>query len=156
MAQQQKRALISLGIGIVWFPAWIALVMSEGAGFTGYFQDESWRGDWAFGAVFLVGLISVIAIQVVLRAKHGRVDATADERDVMIFRRARVVAAFVTFISIVLAWLVPWSIYAGRGDETISIDLLPFIGLVQAIVFFVTEAIATLVLYGRKGSYAEG
>jgi hypothetical protein len=156
MAPQQKRALIALGIGVVWFPAWITLAVSKGSGFTGFFQERLWRDDLAFDIVFVLGLVSLIAVELVFRGRRGPARVTMDERDTAIIKRAKVVAAFVTFLTVLLTWLVPWTIYAGRGDDSVPIDLLPIIGLSQAIVFFTTEAVTTLVLYSRKGSHAEG
>ena len=129
MAPQQKRACLALGIGIVWFPTWLALALSKGSGFTGFFQDRLWRDDLVFDVVFLAGLISLIAVEIVFRGRRGATAVTMDERDVAIIKRAKVVAAFLTFITVLLAWLIPWSIYAGRGEDTVPIDLLAFIGL---------------------------
>lgn len=156
MAPLQKRAWISLSIGVVWFPAWLTLVLSRGSGFTGFFQERLWQGNWAFFVIFFLGLIALIAVQLVYRGKRGQAGVNADERDIFIMKRAKVVAAFVTFITVLLAWLIPWSIYAGQGGDTVPIDLLPFIGLSQAIVFFMAEALATIILYRLRLGYAEG
>jgi len=49
--------------------------------------------------------------------------------------------------------MVPWFVYMFRGDESISIHILPFVVFVSGATFWVVRAVATLVLYGRETSH---
>ncbi len=104
-------------------------------------------GARAWGALGLFGLAGLAPL--LFRSRADSDDVVTDERDEMITRTAATAGFAISYVWFVLGAMVIWFLYRLRGHQALSVDVLPFIVVVGAFVFFVTRAVLILVLYGK-------
>ena len=146
MAPLQKRALYSLGIGVVWAIAIIVVFMAKG-GVNAYTGDPGMRAILA--ALFIGGLIAYLAILLTLRRKRGQVEATMDERDKVIMGRAPVVQLWAVFISLAIWSIALTEIYWDQGQIPVIFPYLILMSLF--IVNVLSQSLGILIGYWRMG-----
>ena len=108
----------------------------------------------AFGALGLVGFGGLAPI--IFQVKHKAGEIAVDERDKKIAQKATMGGAMLGLNTAFLMCMILWFVYRAQRKDAISINLLPLIVFAEVIVFWVTRAIAILVLYGRERSHGQG
>ena len=108
----------------------------------------------ALGGFGLTGLGGLGPL--VFRKKRKRDVVPSDERDKMLGQKATLAGALISSETLILACMISWGIYyIGQGKELISVHALPRIVVGGGITFFVSRAIALLILYGREGRHGQ-
>ena len=140
MTRQQKQSWFVVGVFLLAFSVFLALIPFVGLG-------VAWG---AFGLFGLAGLESLVG------RKAGRAgEVVSDERDKAIAVRATMGAGIAAFEVCVAVCMIPWFIHMFRGQELISIHILPFVVFATGITFWLVRAVATLVMYGRETRHAQ-
>ena len=133
MVPEQKRSIflvVVFSLSILLFLALIPLIGIKAA----------WAG---FGLTGLGGLAPVL-----FRNKRRAGEVEWDERDVMIGRKAALIAVILSYMTFVAACMVLWFVHMWQGNHVISIHVLPLIVCAGGFVLFVGRAVAILILYG--------
>ncbi|MHC4444502.1 MAG: hypothetical protein ACYTF1_12985 [Planctomycetota bacterium] len=111
-----------------------------------------------FGVPLALVAFSVLALAFltpliprVFRNKRGPSEVVEDERDKMIAHKATLSGAMLSYGTFIFGCMIPWFIYQCKGEEMISIHVLPQIVCTGGIVFFLARSIAILAMYGRAG-----
>ena len=87
------------------------------------------------------------------RKKRRPKEIVTDERDKMIAERAVLFAGAASYVTFILACIIPWIVlYARRAEKLIHVDTLGTVIMAGAFAFFAAKSITTLVLYGRERS----
>ncbi len=87
------------------------------------------------------------------RKKRSPTEIVTDERDKMIAEKAVLFAGAASYVTFILACIIPWVVlYARRAGKLIHVDTLPSIILAGAFAFFAAKSVTTLVMYGREGN----
>ena len=85
------------------------------------------------------------------RRKPRPGEVSIDERDKMIAEKAVLFAGAASYVTFILACIIPWIVlYARRAEKLIHVDTLPTVIVAGAFAFFAAKSITTLVLYGRE------
>lgn len=146
MTISQKTAWVQLGIFGALIAGWAVLFIINGTVF--YWQDESvkmifyWLAAAAFTALVLMNIAASI-----LKSRYGEI---ADERDKTIFRRASLWATGMSYTVVVALLLALAITYMNKGAEAISVYFPLFIVLIGGATLLLTQAVAALIMYGRK------
>lgn len=151
MTISQKTAWTQLGIFGALVTGWVVLFAIKGTIF--YWQDETMMMTfyWLCAAAF-IALVLMNTTAVILKS---RLKAVTDERDKSIFRKASLWATGVSYSVVATLLLVLAIIYMDGGSETIPVYFPLFIVIVGGVTLLLTQAIAALLLYGRKVSHAD-
>ena len=100
----------------------------------------------ALGGLGFLGIAGFMGLSPVLfRKKQGDVDF--DERDLLIYRKAIIVAYSIFWLFFTAACMVPYLVL-GRG-ATIRIVVLPIMLGSGYVIFQLTQSIVMLILYGK-------
>ena len=135
---QQKVAWYNLAVFGVTVAAYGALVPVLGA-------------IAALGAVGICGLWGLTPL--FYRRRKGEV--VMDERDQLVNLRAQIAGLWIFWECFVAACMITWGVLRyWKGQNTVSVDVLPCMVFGGMIVFQVSHSIATLVQYRRSGSHA--
>ena len=73
-----------------------------------------------------------------------------DERDRVIARLAAMAAGISSYCTFIAGCMGVWFFMMVKGDGIVSIQVLPNIVVIGGLMFFVSHAVVTLVLYGRS------
>ncbi|MCK4850496.1 MAG: hypothetical protein KAT11_04050 [Phycisphaerae bacterium] len=85
------------------------------------------------------------------RRKSIAEKVSSDERDQMIAEKAVLFAGAASYVTFILACIIPWIVlYASGAEKLIHVDALGTIIMAGGFAFFVAKSITTLVLYGRE------
>ena len=146
MTISQKTAWVQLGIFGALVVGWAVLFIVNGTVF--YWQDDSLKMTfyWLAAAAFAALVIMNIAASI-LKSRYGEI---ADERDKAIFRRASLWATGTSYTVVVALLLVLAITYMNKGSEAISVYFPLFIVLIGGATLLLTQAVAALIMYGRK------
>jgi cytochrome bd-type quinol oxidase subunit 2 len=152
MTISQKTAWVQLGIFGALVIGWAVLFIINGTVF--YWQDDSVKMTfyWLAAAAFTALVIMNVAASIL----KSRYKAIADERDKAIFRRASLWATGTSYTVVVALLLALAIAYMNNGAEAISVYFPLFIVLIGGATLLLTQAIAALVMYGRKVEHGEG
>jgi len=140
MSRQQKQSWFVVGVFLLALSVFLVLIPVVGV-------SAAWG---AFGLFGLTGLGPLIGRKA---SRPGEV--VSDERDRAIAARATLIAGITAFEVCVAVCMVPWFVYMFRGNASISIHILPFVVFATGITFWLVQAVAILVLYGRETSHAQ-
>jgi hypothetical protein len=100
------------------------------------------------------GLLGVLGLSPMLfRGKPGQV--TADERDILISRKASVAAGMSSYLVFVLGCMSFWYWYFYHDRTMIDISVLPCLVLAGAFILYLVRSIVVIVLYRKEASYGE-
>jgi hypothetical protein len=134
MCQTQKEALFNFVVVLLTIATVVALCPFLGQGATGGF-----------------GVLGFLGLGPLFYWKH-RGQVLADERDVLIRRRATIFAYTIFWLAFVASAMLVWVVYGGSGAVPVCVVMN---AVWCGVVLFVgLHAIATLVQYGRGGSDA--
>ena len=142
MAPLQKRALYSLGIGIVLAIAILIVFIAKG-GISTFNEDQGFR---IIVDILWIGalLASLLMTGITLR-KPGQID----ERDKLIMGRAQRIQLLAVMFSLV-AWVISLSeIYHTEGQIPVAFLYLIFMSVL--IVMALAQSIGVLIGYWRMG-----
>ena len=142
MAPLQKRALYSLGIGLVFTIAILIVFIAKG-GISTFNEDQGFR---IIVDILWIGalLASLLMTGITLR-KPGQID----ERDKLIMGRAQKIQLLAVMFSLV-AWVISLSeIYHTDGQIPVAFLYLIFISVL--IVMALAQSIGVLIGYWRMG-----
>ena len=151
MTISQKTAWVQLGIFGVLVIGWIALFTIKGTIF--YWEDETMKMTfyWLCAAA-LAALVIMIIVTGILKK---RPKAVTDERDKSIFRKASLWATGTSYTVVIALLVVLTAIYMDKGSDNISVYFPQFIVLIGWVTLMLTQAMTTLLLYGRKVNHAQ-
>jgi hypothetical protein len=151
MTISQKTAWAQMAIFGALVIGWVILFSVNGTIF--YWQDEAMKTTfyWLCAAAFA----ALVVMNIVASIMKNRLKAVTDERDKVIFRRASLWATGVSYSLVVALLLVLTIAYMGNGSGTVSAYFLSFIIIAGGVTLLLTQAIAALLLYGRKISHDE-
>jgi hypothetical protein len=140
MTRQQKEAWFIVGVFTLALTVFLVLIPILGI-------SVAWGAFGLFGFAGFAPLIGRNA------SRPGEV--VSDERDVVISSRATLGAGIAAFEVCILACMVPWLVHMLRGQESISVQMLPIVVLATSITFWLVRAVAMLALCGREASHVE-
>ena len=92
------------------------------------------------------GLLGVAGLQPLLYLKR-RQAVIWDERDTQISRRAVIASYSVFWLAFTLGTMGVWGVFFFRGQETVTVDVLPLIVGGGYVIFMTTRAVAIVVQY---------
>ncbi len=138
MTAQQRNAWYNLLVFAVAVAAYLVLVPL--IGFSRAWGAFGLCGLWGFGVLFY-------------KRKRGRL--VQDERDEQIGRRSLLFAYSVFWLYFVGACMIPWGLLFFRGEESISVHVLPHLVFGGMIVVVLAQSVAILIQYGRTKNRAE-
>jgi hypothetical protein len=149
MSISQKTAWAQLGLFGALVIGWVILFSINGTIF--YWQDETMKMTfyWLCAAAF-AGLVVMNVVATIIKSATG---AVTDERDRTIFRRASLWATGTSYSVVVALLLVLAIYYMNGGSQVISVYFPLLIVIVGGVTLLLTQAIAALLLYGRKVSH---
>jgi len=102
----------------------------------------------ALGGLGFLGIAGLLGLSPILfRKKPGKLGF--DERDLLIFRRATLVAYSTFWVFFTVACMVPWLVLE-RGAR-IPVAILPLMLAAGFIIVQLVQSVATLVQYGWAG-----
>jgi hypothetical protein len=136
MLPEQKRA---------WFVVVIIVIALAGVA-----AVVPFAGVRAWPAVGLFSLVGLAPFLFRPKLKPGEV--ASDERDQKILLGATLGGFAASHTWFVLACMAPWFFCVFRGEKAISIQVLPVIVISDIVVWLLTRAVSTLVLYRREGA----
>ena len=135
MSPQQKHAWFNLAVFASALAAYLSLIPLIGV-------------SRAFGAF---GICGVWGLGVFFYRKK-RAHLVVDERDEQIGRRSVLVAYAAFWLFFVATCMITWGVLHWRGQNSISIYVLPNLVFGGMFVVVVTQSVATLAQYGGTGS----
>ncbi len=151
MTISQKTAWVQLAIFGALVIGWAVLFIINGTVF--YWQDDTvkmtfyWLSAAAFAALVIMNITASIL--------KSRLKAVTDERDRAIFRRASLWATGTSYTMVVALLLALAITYMNNNSETIPVYFPLFIVLAGGVTLLLTQAIAALLMYGRKVKHGE-
>lgn len=151
MTISQKTAWAQLAIFGALVIGCLVLFLVNGTFF--YWQDEGmkmtfyWLCVAAFSALVVMNIFATI-----IKSRSG---AVTDERDRAIFRKASLWATGVSYSIVALLLLILAIIYMNGGREAVPVYFPLFIVIIGGVVLLLTQAIAALLLYGRKVGHVD-
>ena len=99
----------------------------------------------ALGGLGFLGICGLIGLSPILfRKKRGEI--SFDERDLLIYNRASIVAYSVFWLVFTAACMIPWSIIGPSGS--ISVNVLPIMLFGIGITLALVHSLVILVQYG--------
>jgi hypothetical protein len=146
MTISQKTAWGQLGIFGALVIGWAALFITSGTIF--FWEDNSikmsfyWLSAAAFAALVIMNITASIL--------KSRYKAVTDERDRTIFRRASLWATGTSYTVVVALLLALAIAYMNNRQETVPVHFPLLIVLAGGVTLLLTQAIAALIMYGRK------
>lgn len=149
MSISQKTAWIQLIIFSLLFIGWGILFAVNGTIF--FWRDDSVKDIFYYTCAGAFAVLFGLNLTVGL-ATAGR-NALNDERDRLIFRTASFWAVVISLVMVLVALLAVSITYMNRDSAAISVYFPLFIVLVGASLLMLVQAIASVVLYGRKLRY---
>ena len=146
MTREQKRAWFNIGIWGIFLLACLVLFISRGTIL--FWQDEPMKTTFYVlcGLVFL----SWFTMTALINLKRVEGEVAADERDIEIDKKAMAVAGPISMIFVGVTCLVLMIIYLKGKDSTISPYYLLLIAVFNPAVYWISKAIASLVMYARE------
>jgi uncharacterized membrane protein YbhN (UPF0104 family) len=135
---------------IAWFTlvvATLSLGLSVIAFCIGYFIFGAPARQAAAGFGF-IGIMGLIGLTPVLFRKD-KDKVLADERDLMILRKAGIIAYSIFWVLFVAAAMIPWFIIGPNG--TITVNYLPWMVFGGMFVVMFVQSLVTLSEYGWRG-----
>ncbi len=139
MNRAQKIARFNLIVVLV------ALVLSATAISVAYFIIGL-PMQRALGGLGFLGICGLIGLSPILfRKKRGEI--SFDERDLLIYNRASLVAYSVFWLVFTAACMIPWSIIGPSGS--ISVNVLPIMLFGIGITLALVHSLVILIQYGR-------
>jgi hypothetical protein len=125
---------------------WGALFLWNGTFF--YWQDNTMKMTfyWLLTAAFA----ALVVMNVVISILKSRLKAVTDERDKAIFHKASLFATGTSYTVVVALLLALAITYMNGGSDNIPVYFPLFIAIIGGVTLLLTQAIAALVLYGRK------
>jgi hypothetical protein len=149
MSISQKLAWGQLVIFGGLLVGWLVLFISNGTIF--YWQDDSMKNVFYFlsGAAFVLLVIMNLWVSI----RRRRREATVDERDRSIFRRASLWATGISYTTVAALLLVVAISYMNQEKDSIPVYFPLFIVLIGGVTLLLTQAITALILYKRKVNY---
>jgi hypothetical protein len=149
MTISQKTAWVQLGIFAGLVIGWAVLFIVNGTIY--YWQDDTVKMTfyWLCAAAFA----ALVAMNVIFSIVKSLTKAVTDERDKAIFRRASLWALGTSYTVVVALLLVLAITYMNNNHETIPVYFPLFLVLVGGVTLLLTQAIAALIMYGRKVNY---
>ena len=122
--------------------AWLILAAAILAGLGYLFLGLAINFQTALAALAILGLVGFTPL-------IGRGEKW-DERDKAINRRAALAAGMASYLAFVLGCMGAWFVvYLGKGEQQVSVHLLPHITMLGGIVLYAVWSITILILYGR-------
>jgi hypothetical protein len=151
MSISQKTAWAQLAIFGALVIAWLVLFITNGTIF--YWQNNTMKMTfyWLCAAAF-AGLVLMNIIASIVK---NRTKSVTDERDRSIFRKASLWATGTSYTVVVALLLALAIIYMNSGSETVPVNFPLFIVIAGGVTLVLTQAIAALIMYGRKVNYGE-
>ena len=146
MSISHKTAWIQLIIFGLLFISWGILFAVNGTIF--FWKEDSAKDIVYYSCAGAFAVLFGLNLTVSL-ATAGR-NALNDERDRLIFRTASFWAASLSLIAVMAALLAISIIYMNHNDTTISVYFPLFIVLAGASFLMFTQAVASVILYGRQ------
>jgi hypothetical protein len=152
MTISQKTAWAQLGIFGALVIGWVALFLANGTIF--FWQDETmkltfcWLAAAAFAALVVMNITATVL--------KSRLKAVTDERDRTIFRRASLWGTGTSYTVVVALLLALAITYMNENRAAVPVYFPLFIVLVGGVTLVLTQAVAALVMYGRKVDHGEG
>jgi hypothetical protein len=145
MTVSQKTAWAQLAIFGALVISWAILFAVNGT--ICYWQDNALKMTfyWLCAAAFA----ALVVMNIVASVLKNRLKAVTDERDKAIFRRASLWATGVSY-SVVVALLLVLAIVYMESGQSVPVYFPLFIVIVGGVTLLLTQAIAALILYGRK------
>lgn len=145
MSISQKTAWIQLVIFGLMFLGWIILFAVNGTIF--FWEDAGMKDIFYYTCAGAFAILFGLNLTVSL-ATRGRT-ALNDERDKTIFRMASIWAAGLTLTLILVALLVLSIVYMDLDSPTIPVYFPLFIVLAGGAFLMFSQAVASVICYGR-------
>ncbi len=138
MLPEEKRAWFIIAMAVLAVTAVLVLIPVVGVRF-------AWAGLAVYG---LGGFAPLIG-------GKRRDGVTTDERDRMIAEKAGLAGGLSSYSWFVLGSMGAWLVFMLRGQESVPVEILPFLVIVGGFIFFTVHSITVVVLYRRHRSPAE-
>ncbi len=107
-------------------------------------------------ALAAFGVLGLWGLQPLFYRRRKR-EVVMDERDQLIALRAQIVGFWIFWECFVAACMILWAVlHYGRHQETVPADVLPLLVGGGFVVFFATNAVATLLQYRRSRGHENG
>jgi hypothetical protein len=151
MTISQKTAWAQLAIFGALVIGCVVLFALNGTIF--YWQDNTMQMTfyWLNAAAFA----ALVIMYVVTGTMKSRTKAVVDERDNAIFRKASLWATGASYTVVIVLLVVLTASYMNKDSDTIPVYFPQFIILTGGVTLVLTQAIAALLMYGRKVNHAE-
>ena len=146
MTISQKTAWTQLGIFSALVIGWAVLFILNGTIY--YWQDSGMK--MTFYWLCVAAFAALVIINVIASIVKSRSKAITDERDRTIFRRASLWATGTSYTVVVVLLLVLAIAYMNNNHEVIPVYFPLFLVLIGGVTLLLTQAIAALIMYGRK------
>ena len=139
MTPEEKRAWFGLGVFGVSLVLFLILLPILGI--------HAW---FVFSLLGLYGLTPLL-----FRKKPAPNEVVEDERDRAVQFKANFGAHLSAYMVMFLACMIPWFVFRGRGQETVSINALPNVVFAGMFAFIVVRCAAIVILYRRGVKHDE-
>jgi len=151
MSISQKTAWIQLGIFGAVVIGWMVLFINNGTIF--YWQNNTMKMTfyWLCAAAFT----GLVLMNIVASIVKNNTKSVVDERDRLIFRKASLWATGTSYTMVVALLLALAITYMNSASETVPVNFPLFIVIAGGVILVLTQAIAALIMYGRKVNYGE-
>ena len=145
MSISHKTAWIQLIIFSLLFIAWGILFAVNGTIF--FWQNDPVKDIFYYSCAGAFAILFGLTLTVSI-ATHGR-NALNDERDRLIFRTASFWATSISLVIVMIMLLSVSITYMNRDSAAVPVYFPLFIVLVGAALLMLTQAIASVIMYGR-------
>ncbi len=148
MAPTERRAWILAGLFLVVFPVWLMLALPDQGIGTAH---RLLRYDRP-AAMWLAQIATIVAVitSVLYRRRPDGARVVADERDQVIERRAVIVAAYASLLTLIVeCMIILIMVRRIRGEELIPLDLLVLTVLLACVIWVLAFTTTTIVSYRR-------
>ena len=146
MSPSQKMAW---GNVIVWGTYLVVLAIVLAAnGTIQFWQEDSLKNT--FFTITGVAIVAFIIMMLFLWIRASRARVTIDERDHKIMNRANALAGPIVMTALAVTSLVLGPVYVEGKNSVMSSYFLMYVTLINVVVYWLAQAIHTLVTYRRN------
>ncbi|MFC1970550.1 hypothetical protein ACFLV0_01240 [Chloroflexota bacterium] len=146
MSASQKMAW---GNVVVWGSYLVVLAIVLAVNGTVFFwQEDSLRNT--FHAITGAAIAAFIIMMLVVWTRKSKAGATTDEKDNAIMNRVNALTGPIAMTAVAATSLVLGLIYIEDKNSVISPYFLMYITLINVVVYWLTQAIYTLIAYRRS------
>jgi hypothetical protein len=151
MSISQKVACAQVGIFGALVIGWVTLFIINGTIL--YWQDETMK--MIFYWLNLAAFVILVGMYVAAGMMKSYTKTAVDERDKAIYRKALLWATSISYSVVIALLVVLTAVYMNNDSEAISVYFPQFLILTGGVTLVLTQAIASLILYGRGVNHAE-